>query len=153
MIPNSEERRVKAEYEYNRRQFLKLKTGRVRAWLVLALSIVLSIFCILLNRKYSAFTFSLVASTFCCFLPILICVAFLGAYLLRLYAIHLLITIWKEMHTKDEYTPFVTNSANPFSFDASSFLTANLKEVDHSGMTYGDRDPSMESNRDVSHWR
>ena len=71
---------------------------------------------------------------------------------MRLYAIHLLITIWKEMHTKDEYTPFVTNTASAFSFDASSFLTAKLKEVDRAGMAYGDRDPSMEPNRDASHW-
>ena len=62
MIPNSEDRRLKAEFEYNRRQFLKLKTGRVRAWLVLAFSIALSIFCIVLNRKSGLFTFSLVAS-------------------------------------------------------------------------------------------
>lgn len=62
MIPNSEDRRLKAEFEYNRRQFLKLKIGRVRAWLVLAFSIALSIFCIVLNRKYGMFTFLLVAS-------------------------------------------------------------------------------------------
>lgn len=72
---------------------------------------------------------------------------------MHLYAIHLLITIWKEMNTKDEYTPFVTNAAAPFSFDASSFLTAKLKEVDPSGMAYGEGDPSREPNQDVSHWR
>lgn len=68
MIPNSEERFAEADYEYNRRQFLKLKRGKRRAFFLLGLSIVLNIFCIICKLKWKIYTFSLVFGKFLSFL-------------------------------------------------------------------------------------
>lgn len=153
MIPNSETRRIRAEYEYNRRQFIRLKKGNARAWLLFVGSILLSISCIVLNRKYGVFAFPLVASRNSCYHPILTLVAFIAAWLLRLYSIQLLITIWKEVHSKDEYTPFVTNASGPFSFNASSLFTSNLREVMPSGAPVDEGKQPMEADNSSIHWK
>ena len=60
MIPNSEERYIRAEYEYHRRRFLLTKKGQVRAWCLLAFAVLLNLGCIVLNRYYHIFSFTLV---------------------------------------------------------------------------------------------
>ena len=62
MIPNREDRYEEADYEYNRRQFLKMECGKKRAFLLLGLSIAINILCIICNRKLEIFNKTLVIS-------------------------------------------------------------------------------------------
>lgn len=68
MIPNSEERYIRAEYEYHRRRFLLQKKGQVRAWFLLAFAVLINLGCIVLNRRYHIFSFTLVCRKNSCFL-------------------------------------------------------------------------------------
>lgn len=86
MIPNSEERFAEADYEYNRRQFLKLERGKKRAFLLLGLSIVLNIICIICKIKWEIFTFSLVFGKLLCFLFI--------SYTRRLYDVLVIVLLF-----------------------------------------------------------
>ena len=63
MIPNREDRYEEADYEYNRRQFLKMECGKKRAFLLLGLSIAINILCIICNRKLEIFNKTLVISS------------------------------------------------------------------------------------------
>ena len=60
MIPNREDRYDEADYEYNRRRFLKLEGGKKRAFFLLGLSIAINIICIICNKYLRIFTKSLV---------------------------------------------------------------------------------------------
>lgn len=65
MIPNSEERFTEAEYEYNRRQFLKMERGKKRAYFLFGLSLLLKISCIVICKKYNIFSFTSIFGRFC----------------------------------------------------------------------------------------
>lgn len=62
MIPNREDRYEEAEYEYNRRRFLKMECGKKRAFLLLGISIAINILCIICNRALEIFNKTLVIS-------------------------------------------------------------------------------------------
>ena len=62
MIPNREERAIRAEYEYQRRRFSQREEGKKRALIVLAFAVIVNFGCIILNRYFHIFSFSLV----CC---------------------------------------------------------------------------------------
>ena len=62
MIPNREDRYEEADYEYNRRRFLKMECGKKRAFLLLGISIAINILCIICNRALEIFSKTLVIS-------------------------------------------------------------------------------------------
>lgn len=62
MIPNREDRYEEADYEYNRRRFLKMECGKKRAFLLLGISIAINILCIICNRALEIFNKTLVIS-------------------------------------------------------------------------------------------
>lgn len=47
-------------------------------------------------------------------------VVYFGSFACELYFIQVLITIWKELEGKDEYTPFLTKSAESFNSSPST---------------------------------
>ena len=50
------------------------------------------------------------------------------SFLLELYFIQVLITIWKELNGKDEYTPYLTNSSINYASDVLTPSWDDLKE-------------------------
>lgn len=53
---------------------------------------------------------------------------FFSSFLLELYCIQVLITIWKELNGKNEYTPYLTNSSINYASDVSTPSWDDLKE-------------------------
>ena len=62
MIPNREDRYEEADYEYNRRRFLKMECGKKRAFLLLGILIAINMLCIICNRALEIFNKTLVIS-------------------------------------------------------------------------------------------
>ena len=125
MIPNSQDRSSLAEYEYQRRKFLKLRRGRVYAWFSLLLSFFLIVLCIVLNRVFKFFSFGLVCGMF--WIPCWY-IVFFASWLFAGYSLQVLITVWKELNNQDTYTPFMTNNTLPPALDSSSFFSNCVKE-------------------------
>ena len=127
MIPNSEDRFLKSEYEYNRRRFAKLSKGKARAFGLFCFSAISSILCLILFYKWGIFNRTLVIRLSFWFLLILVFSAFV---LLHLYSLQVLITIWKEISDKDEYTPYLTIPSNSHDLSAPSLLSSQLPAYD-----------------------
>lgn len=61
---------------------------------------------------------------------ILIIVVFVSSVLLQLYFLQKLITIWKEINGKDEYTPFLTNPSSSNDFVKPTILSGGFSKFD-----------------------
>ena len=60
----------------------------------------------------------------------LIIVVFVGSVLLQLYFLQKLITIWKEINGKDEYTPFLTSPSSSNDFAQPKILSGGYSKFD-----------------------
>ena len=142
MIPSSENRQLKSEYEYFRRRFLKLSTGKTRATILLVLSILTNILCMVLYFKWSIITKWLVVCMSTCNSQRYHCIVYFGSIVVELYSIQLLVTIWKELNGTDEYTPYLVKTADAFESSASS----ELKSItSHHKMTVDRKETSIET--------
>ena len=126
MIPSSENRQLKSEYEYFRRRFLKLSTGKTRATILLVLSVLTNIGCMVLYFKWSIITKLLVACMLVRNFPFYHFVVYFGSIASELYSIQLLVTIWKELNGVDEYTPYLVKTADSFESSPSSELQSGI---------------------------
>ena len=127
MIPNSEDRFLKSEYEYNRRRFAKLSRGKTRAFALFCCSAISSILCLFIFYKWHIYNRTLVMRLYYWFLLI---VVFSASVLLHFYSLQILITIWKEISDKDEYTPYLTIPSNSHDVAAPSLLSSQLPAYD-----------------------
>ena len=132
MIPSSENRQLKSEYEYFRRRFLKLSTGKTRATILLVLSILTNIGCLILYFKWSIITKWLVVCMLTCDFQLYHIIVYFGSIAIELYSIQMLVTIWKELNGTDEYTPYLVKTADSFESSSSSELRSGIS---HYGVT------------------
>lgn len=80
---------------------------------------------------------------------ILLFVVYFASILLGIYMTQILITIWKESYGKDEYTPYLTNSAINSSLSMASPVWDELKE---SSQQYAALQESEPTQQPVSKW-
>ena len=53
----------------------------------------------------------------------------MSSWILFFYSLQIIITIWKEQHEKDEYTPFVTPKNGVYSFHTITHSFDAIKEI------------------------
>lgn len=142
MIPSSENRQLKSEYEYFRRRFLKLSTGKTRATILLVLSVLANIGCLVLYFKWSIITKWLVACMSADSFQLYHFIVYFGSMAVELYCIQMLVTIWKELNGTDEYTPYLVKTADSFESSSSSELRSGMS---HYGMTVDGKETDDET--------